>query len=94
MSVEIDRQTVIEILREEIKEGLKPALRLAALREKILLNGREVEELYGISERALRCSRYNANRNVRRGPRFHRSGSGKIFYEHADIIEFIKSSDR
>jgi hypothetical protein len=92
MTVEIDKQSVLEIVREEVREGLKPALRLAALREKIFLSGKEVEELYGISESTLRCSRSRGSSAKIPGPKFHRTSAGKIFYEHCDVIDFIKST--
>ena len=91
MTVDIDKQALIEIVRQEVREGLKPALKLAALREKVFLSGKEVEELYGISERSLRCSRTQNNSNRVRGPKFYRSGDRKIFYKHSDIIDFITS---
>lgn len=91
--MDVDKQAVLEIVREEIRAGLKPVLRLAALREKLFLSGKEVEELYGVSERTLRCSRLQKNSNRVRGPKFYRSSDRKIYYKHSDIVEFITSSN-
>lgn len=87
MTVEIDKQAVLEIVREEVREGLKPALKLAALREKVLLTPDEVEALYGIKYGSLKALRANG-----KGPKW-RSYDRRVFYAHGDILDFLRPKD-
>lgn len=84
MTVDIDKQALIEIVRQEVREGLKPALKLAALREKILLTSGEVEALYSIKSNQLKTLRAQG-----KGPACHRYDR-RAYYTHSDIMEFIR----
>lgn len=84
MSVDIDTQAVLEIFREEIREGLKPVLRLAALREKVLLTADEVEALYSIKSGSLKTMRAYG-----KGPKC-RGHDRRTYYTHADILDYLR----
>ncbi len=75
-------------VEKAVREAMAPAVRLEMLKNKLLLTGKEVEELYGIPASSLKTWRHRGC-----GPKCKQYDKGsRVFYEHAEIKNFISGN--
>jgi hypothetical protein len=81
----VDPTQMSQALRDVLTELLAPVAKLEALRRKELINGQEVEELYGLDRGTL-----DNWRSSGKGPASTKIGQ-RVYYRHEALQEFIRA---